>query len=149
MQPALISSDHKQPAIILKTDNYTTEGFVNLGMKPKRLKTWDMRWHWLGDKEFIEKLRVYWEIVINNDADYFTERHPPIRHRQMRRQYIHTSNLVRTIPHAIILCKGFLKQVPGTQYRVTSLKTIRAEPQYITNKCHNVRRLNRPIKPIM
>ena len=58
MQPALISSDHKQPAIILKMDNYTTEGFVKLGMKPELLKTWDMRWHWLGDKEFIEKLRV-------------------------------------------------------------------------------------------
>ena len=87
--------------------------------------------------------------MINNDADYFTERHPPIHHRQMRPQYIHTSNLVRTIPHTIILCKGFLKEVPGTQSFVTPLKTIQAEPQSMTKKCHTVRRLNSPIKPIM
>ena len=39
MRPALITLDHKQPATPLKTDNSTTEGFVNSGMKPKRSKT--------------------------------------------------------------------------------------------------------------
>ena len=34
MQPALISLDHKQPSTPLKTDNYTTELFVNFGMNP-------------------------------------------------------------------------------------------------------------------
>ena len=50
MQPALIALDHKQPATPLKTDNSTTEIFVNLGMKPKRSKIWDMKFHWLRDK---------------------------------------------------------------------------------------------------
>ena len=36
IRSALISLDHKQPAIPLKTENSTTEGFVNSGMKPKR-----------------------------------------------------------------------------------------------------------------
>ena len=36
MQPDLIALDHKQPETPLKTDSYTTEGFVNSGMKPKR-----------------------------------------------------------------------------------------------------------------
>ena len=35
MLPALITLDHKQPATPLETDNSITEGFVNLGMKPK------------------------------------------------------------------------------------------------------------------
>ena len=39
MQPALIEWDQKQPATPLKTDNYTTGVFLNLGMKPKPSKT--------------------------------------------------------------------------------------------------------------
>ena len=58
IRQALIALDRKQPVILPKKENSTTEGFVTLGMKPKRFKTWDMIWHWLGDKEFIEKLRV-------------------------------------------------------------------------------------------
>ena len=46
----LIALDHKQPATPLQMDNYTTKGFVNLGMKSKLSKTWDMKWHWLRDK---------------------------------------------------------------------------------------------------
>ena len=35
MRPALIALDHKQPATPLETDNSTTEGFLNSGIKPK------------------------------------------------------------------------------------------------------------------
>ena len=42
MRPALILLDYKQPATPLKTENSTTEGFLNLYMKPKRSKTWNM-----------------------------------------------------------------------------------------------------------
>ena len=38
MRPELIILDHEKPATPLKTDNSTTEGFVNYGMKPKRSK---------------------------------------------------------------------------------------------------------------
>ena len=60
MRPALITLEHKQPETPLKTDNYTIEGFVNSGMKPKRSKIRDMKWRWLRDKEVLEKLKVYW-----------------------------------------------------------------------------------------
>ena len=59
MWPALIILDHKQLAKPLKTNNSTTEGFLNSGMKPKRSKTWDMKWHWLRDKDAFEQMRVY------------------------------------------------------------------------------------------
>ena len=118
MQPYLITLDHEQPATPPKTDNSTTEGFVNSGIKPKRSKTWDMKWHWLREKYGIEKLILYWYKGTNNDADYFTKHHPPIHHCQMRPWYIHTSNLVRKIPQTIRLCEGVLNWVRVTQYRV-------------------------------
>ena len=127
MWPALITLEHKQPATHLITENYTTEGFVNLGMKTKSSKTWDMKWHWLRDKYVIDQLRVYWDKVTNNDANYFTKHHPPIHHRQMRPRYIHTSNLVRTVPQTIRLYEGVLNRVPGTQSHVKYLRSIRAK----------------------
>ena len=103
-----------------------------LGMKPKRSKTWDMKWHWLRDKEVIEQLRVYWYKLTNNDADYFTKHHLPIHHRQMRPRYIHTSNLVRKIPHTMKLYEGVLNRVPGTQYCIEYLKVVQSKPQSMT-----------------
>ena len=78
MRQALITLDHEKPATPLKTDNSKTEGFINSGMKPKHSKTWDMKWHWLREKQVLEQLGVYWEKGTNNDADYFKakeERH--------------------------------------------------------------------------
>ena len=74
---------------------------------------------------------------------------PPIHHRQIRPRYIHTSKLVRIIPHTIILCKGVLNQFLGTQSRIESLKVIQAKPLSMTEKFHTVRQLNCPIQLIM
>ena len=60
-----------------------TEGFINSGMKPKRSKTWGIKWHWLIDKEVIEKIRLYWYRGNNKETNYFTKNHPPIHHLQM------------------------------------------------------------------
>ena len=149
MKPALIPLDHKKPVTPLKTDNSTTEGFVNSGIKPKRSKTWDIKWHWLREKEDLEKLRVCWYKGKNNDVDYFTKHHPPIHHCQIRTWYIHTLYLLRTIPQTIRLCDGVLNQVPGTQSCIEYLKLIRERPQFRTDKCHTVRRLNCPRQIIM
>ena len=108
----------------LKTENSTTEVFLNLGMKPKRSKTWDLKLHWLRDKEVLNKPRVYWGRGTNNDADYFTKRYLPIHHLQMRPRYIHNYNLVRTIPKTIILCKGVLERFPGNNYLFDFIKKI-------------------------
>ena len=40
---------HLQPITTLKTDNFTTEAFVNKNMRLKRSKPWAMRYHWLRD----------------------------------------------------------------------------------------------------
>ena len=95
--------EHKNLAKTFKTENSATEGFVSSGMKQKRSKTRDMKWHWLREKEVLKHLRVYWDIGMNNDSDYFTKHHPPIHHRKTQPRYIHTLNLVREIPQTIIL----------------------------------------------
>ena len=134
MRPYLITLDRKQPFTPLKTENPTTEVFVNSGMKPKRSNTWDMKWHWLRDKELLEQLILYWDRGTNNDTDYLTKHHPPIHHRQTRPRYIHTLNLVRKISETIRLYKGVLNWVPCTQscIRYNSLKPIRTETQSTT-----------------
>ena len=149
MRSALIALDHKQPAITLKTENSTIEESVNSGMKPKRSKTWDMKWHWLRNKELLEPLIVYCYKGTNHHADYFTKHHPPIYHCQMRPRFIHTSNLAKKIPQTIKLCEGVLNRVPYTQSRIESLKATRSIPQSMTKKYHMVRRLNLPRQHIM
>ena len=72
MQPASIIFDQKQRVTPLKTD-----------MKPKRSKTWDMKWHWLRDNTVLEQLILYWDKGTNNDADNLTKHLPTIHHRQI------------------------------------------------------------------
>ena len=90
MRPNLISLYHKQSDTPLKTENSTTEGFVNSGIKPKHSKTWDIKCHWLIDKKELEKLRVYRDRGMNNDTDYFTKHPPPIHRCQIQPRYIYT-----------------------------------------------------------
>ena len=95
MQPYLIALNHNQPETLLKTDNSTTELFVNSVMKPKHSNTWDMEWNLLIAKEVLGKLIVYYDRGTNNYIDCFTIYHFPIRHRQMRPCHIHT---LRRVP---------------------------------------------------
>ena len=149
MQPFLTVLYHKQPVTLLKINNSTTELFVNLGMKPKHSKIWDMKWHWLIDKYFLEKFIVYCYRGKNNDSYYSTKHHPPIYHCQMRPWYIHTPNLVKIIHQTIRLCKGELNRFLGTHSCVYYLMTIRSERKFMTKKCHMVRQLNCPRQHIM
>ena len=88
--PSLIALKQKQQMTPIKTANSTTDGFFNSGMKPKRSKTRDMKWHCVNDKEVLKQLRLYWYNEKNNSADYFTKHHPPTHRHKMRPWYIHT-----------------------------------------------------------
>ena len=79
---------HKQPPTPLKTDNSTSNAFVNWSLRQKKSKSWDMKFHWLRNKEQMKHLRVYWERGKKNKADYFTKHHPTIYHKLMRSKYI-------------------------------------------------------------
>ena len=114
--PSLIGLGHKQPPTPLKTDNSTTDGFVNYSMKPKKSKTWDMNMHWLRDKEVLKQIRVYWDKGKNNDAKYFTEHFPPSVHGQQGPRYIQSAHLATTPKYMsqtelTRLCKSVLNRV--------------------------------------
>ena len=91
-----------------------------------------MKWHWLRYKDVLEQIRLYYEKGTDNESDYLLKYHPPIRHRQVRPWFIHTSNLVRKIPQTIILCKGVLNQFPGTHSCIEYLKVIQSKQQSMT-----------------
>ena len=57
----------------------------------KKSKAWDMRLHWLRDKEAMTELKVLWSTGKKNNGDYFTKNHSIIHHRKMRPQYIRDS----------------------------------------------------------
>ena len=46
----LESLNHAQPATPIKTKDSSTHGFVNNNIHQKRSKSWDMRCHWLREK---------------------------------------------------------------------------------------------------
>ena len=54
----------------------------------KRSKSWDMRYHWLRDRENQKQFDIYWKPGIQNHADYWTKHHSVLHHRDMRPKYV-------------------------------------------------------------
>ena len=103
----LEAMNHTQPPTPLKTDNSTALGYIHNNIQLKRSKSWDMRHHWLRDKETHKLIRVFWESGLTNEADYFTKHHPVTYHRAMRPRYVrdkvrHEINMLTSY------CKGVL-----------------------------------------
>ena len=80
--------DHTQPPTPVKTDNTTAKGFVYNNIVLKKSKSWDMRYHWLRDRENQKHIHVYWDKGNNNDANYFTKHFPANEHREQRNRYV-------------------------------------------------------------
>ena len=91
----LIAMEHTRPGNLnhLKSDSKTGVVIVPLFMKPKRSKSWYMKYHWLEDGTKMGHLNPYWERVIHNWANYFTKHHPPEYNKIMRYKYLHKLHL--------------------------------------------------------
>ena len=77
---------HVQPPTRIKADNSTTTGFIHNNIHQKKSKSWDMRYHWLRDREAQQQFSVYWDRGANNHADYFTKHHPTKHHLEVRQK---------------------------------------------------------------
>ena len=82
---------HPQVPVPLKTDNKTALGFVIDNINQRKSKTWDMRWHWLRDKEL--QITIFFgkkgtDEDDPNYADYPTKHHPISHHRGVRLYYV-------------------------------------------------------------
>ena len=71
---------HSQPPTPLKTDNSTSNAFINNSFWQKKSKSWDIKFHWLQDKEQQQHLQVFWDRGHLNRANYFTKHHPAPDH---------------------------------------------------------------------
>jgi hypothetical protein len=74
----LTKMGHPQPRTPIQTDNTTAEAVVNNRIQPKRLKSMDMRIHWLKCREALGQFRIHWRPGKTNLADYFTKHHAPL-----------------------------------------------------------------------
>ena len=81
---------HRQTVTPIKTDNFTSDGFLNPKMNPKGSKTWGVRYHCLRDLETLKQLQLCWDKRSNNYDDYFTKHHPPLHHQKMKPRYVHS-----------------------------------------------------------
>jgi hypothetical protein len=76
----LTKMGHPQPRTPIQTDNTMAEAVVNNRIQPKRLKSMDMRIHWLKCREAQGQFRIHWRPGKTNLADYFTKHHAPAHH---------------------------------------------------------------------
>ncbi len=105
----LESIGRPQPATPLKTDNSTASAFVNHSLRQQKSKSWDMKYHWLRNKELQRLIRVFWDKGVHNDADYLTKHHPVSHHSAIRSHYILKGH------HVTAFCSHFLCQIPCTR----------------------------------
>ena len=81
---------HKQKPVPIKTDNSTAMGIMNQSIKRKRSKSYDMRFWWVVDRCKQGQYRVYWAPGKTTTlADYFTKKHPPSHHQNLRPIYLY------------------------------------------------------------
>ena len=80
---------HIQPPTPLKIDNRTANTFSHTKfLRQRKSKSWDMKYHWLRDRELQKLMYVFWDKGIHNDADYFTKHHSTSHHQNIRNKYI-------------------------------------------------------------
>ena len=100
------------PTLIV-TDNQVAAGVANDTVKAKRTKAMDMRFYWIRDRVRQGQYRVHWKRGKSNLGDYFTKRHPPSHHQEMRPTYLQVAKSA-----AATTCEGVL--IPTRDSPVTS-----------------------------
>ena len=72
----------------MQTDNTTALGIVKDNIASKRLKSMDMRLHWLFCRATQAQFRHYWRPGPSNKADYVTKHHAPVHHSAVLPTYL-------------------------------------------------------------
>ena len=88
IRQTLIEMGHPQPPTPIQTDNSTAYALISNKIRPKALKSMEMRFNFLKCRQAQEQFRFYWAPGIWNLADYFTKHHPPSHHVNTRSLYL-------------------------------------------------------------
>jgi hypothetical protein len=78
---------HKQPPTPMQTDNTIALGVVNNNVM-KKLKSMDMKYHWLRCRINQRQFRHYWAAGKSNNGNYVTKHHTPIHHQATRSTFL-------------------------------------------------------------
>jgi 5-methylcytosine-specific restriction endonuclease McrA len=84
----LADMGYPQSATPIQTDNKCADGIAHGTVKSKRSKTFDMRYHWVGDRVRQNQFDVFWRKGGHKRADYFTKDHPVAHHKAMRHFFV-------------------------------------------------------------
>ena len=85
---ALEEMGHKQTTTPMQTDNTTVLGVVTSNIASKRLKSMNMKLHWLRCRAIQEQFRHYWQAGPTNLGDYVTKHHAAIHHHTLHGTYL-------------------------------------------------------------
>ena len=96
---------HKQPATPIQTDISTAKGVINSKIQPKQTKAMNMRFYWLRDRETQEQFRLFWRAGKLNLADYWTNHHPAMHHRNVRNEFLTQKKILNEL--RLRLMKGY------------------------------------------
>ena len=107
---ALEEMGHKQPPTPVQTDNTTAHGVVTNNIARKRLKSMDIRLHWLRCRATQGRFCHFWKPGATNIGDYPSKDHAAIHHRTIRPTFLTSKyqlDLLRKRAHRIktLLCK--------------------------------------------
>ena len=87
IRQTLIEMGWKQPPSPIQTDNSTAAGVVNKTIIQRKIKSMDLRFHWLRCRKSQGNFRFYWPPGKLNWGDYSTNHHPPIYHTNHRPRF--------------------------------------------------------------
>jgi hypothetical protein len=91
---------HPQPPTSMQTDNTTALGVVNNNVL-KKLKSMDMKYHWLRDRIFCRQFRHYWAPGKENNGDYMTKHHASIHHLATRPTFLTPLTILQTLQNRL------------------------------------------------
>ena len=80
IRQTLIEMGWIQPPYPIQTNNSTASVVVNKTTTQRKIKSTDLRFHWLRCRDSQGKFRLYWAPSHLNWGDYSTKNHPPIYH---------------------------------------------------------------------
>jgi hypothetical protein len=103
---------HTQPRTPAHCDNATSVWIANNTVKRQRLRSMEMRFFWVGNKETQNSYGISWHPGQENLADYQSKHHTGAHHRNVHPWYLHKENSPRFSPRAI--APSTLKGCVGT-----------------------------------
>ena len=95
IRQTLMEMGWKQPPSPIQTNNSTAARVVNKTIIQRKIKSMDLRFHWLRRRESQGQFRFYWAPGHLNWGDYSTKHNPPIYHTNHHLRFAGYVNILK------------------------------------------------------